>query len=423
MGDALRSELKSSTAPRKRAYRAAVGATVSVVCLLATGCGGSEAIPVAAPEVQVDLSRLDVGNYPSKPVPLGMAKTDDEAALVEARRIAEVMPLPIDIDPALNFTNRFNQSRTFTDVSQYPLSRDLLMSREDFNTFAPGFISGYYTEGRTNFNTNLSWSLNNYTLLFTDAEAAKKAVGALGAKHQEILGVNYEGTRLARFPESHAVWTPRADAIYVWHSVDKFLVLTIIRDTLSDQIGSDDLPGMQARAEKVIAAIQPRLSKFTPTPRDKWGTLDRDVDGMLAITVPATNDSVTNSATIPTAYQKYGALQVSLNITEDQKLFDETGVDVAAFNGGELYRTKNADSAQLFEKRRGERGRMFIVAPSPPGLPSAKCHENREKFRGTNPRYYCTISFGRYAAEISANQLTDAHQRISAQYSLLANSK
>ncbi|MFD6397837.1 hypothetical protein [Nocardia sp. NPDC060249] len=402
-----------------------MSATVSVACLLATGCGGEAGStgPVVAPESQVDLSKLEMGNYPSKPIPLGMAQTDDEAALAEARRIAEVMPLPTEIDPALNFTNRFNQSRTFTDVSHYPLSRDLLMSREDFNIFAPGFVSGYYSEGRTNFNGNLSWTLNNYALLFTDAEAAKKAVPSLGAKHQEILGANYEGTRLARFPEAHAVWTPRSDAIYVWHSVGQFLVLTVVRDNLSDQIGSDDLPGMQARAEKVIAAMTPSLSKFTPTPRDKWTSLDRDVDGMLAMTVPATNDSVTDGATIPSAYQKHGALQVSLNITEDQRLFDETGVDVAAFNGGELYRTKNAESAQLLEKRRGERGRMFVAAPSPPGLPSAKCHENREKFRGVNPRFYCTISFGRYAAQISANQLTDAHQRISAQYSLLANSK
>ncbi|MFD3461728.1 hypothetical protein ACFWVM_18600 [Nocardia fluminea] len=369
------------------------------------------------------MSKLDVGNYPSKPVTLGTAKTDDEAALVEARRIAEAMPLPTEIDPALNFTNRFNQSRTFVDVSQYPLSRDLLMTREEFNILAPGFISGYYSEGRTDINANLSWTLNNYTLLFTDSEAAKKAVPTLGAKHQEALGANYEGTQLAKFPEAHAVWTPRSDAMYVWHSVEQFLVLTVVRDNLSDQIGSDDLRGIQAKAEKVISALQPGLSKFTHTPRDKWWTLDRDIDGILAMTVPATNDSVTNSATIPAAYRKHGALQVSLNISEDQKLFDETGVDVAAFNGGELYRTKSPEAAQLLEKRRLERGRLFIVAPSPPGLPSAKCHENREKFRGANPRYYCTVTFGKYVAQISANQLADAHQRISAQYSLLANSK
>lgn len=389
---------------------------------MAAGCGG-EASPAPVPEAQVDLSLLDVGNYPSKPVRLGTVKTDDEAALVEARRIAEVMPLPTEIDPALNFTNTYNQSRTFTDVSRYPLSRDLLMSREDFTASAPGFVSGYYTEARTDLNTNLSWSFNNFTLLFTDTDAATKAVPTLGAKHQEALGAEYQGTRLAQFPEAHAAWTPRYDSLYVWHSVDQFLVLTIIRDYLSDQIGADDLPGMQARAEKVIAAMQPRLSKFTPTPRDKWGTMDRDIDGMLAMTVPAANDSVTDGATVPAAYEKHGALQVSPDIADDQKLFDETGVDVASFNGGELYRTKNAESAQSLASRRNQRGRMFALAPSPPGLPSAKCHENREEFRGANPRFYCTISFDRYAAQISANQLTDAHQRISAQYSLLANSK
>ena len=40
---------------------------------------------------------------------------------------------------------------------------------------------------------------------------------------------------------------------------------------------------------------------------------------------------------------------------------------------------------------------------------------------GTNvPRYYCAVTYGRYVAEVQSEQLIDAHQRISAQYTLLA---
>ncbi|MFE5478960.1 hypothetical protein ACFQ9R_24860 [Nocardia sp. NPDC056541] len=352
-----------------------------------------------------------------------MAKTDEEAALVEVQRLAEVAPLPTEIDPELNFTFKFDQSRTFTDVSKSSIARELLMSQDEFNATAPGFLAGYYSEARTNPNANLSWQLKNFTLLFTDADAAKRAVPAVGEKHRHALGDKYQGTNLAKYPEAHATWTSLFDTLYVWHSFDRFLILTVINDKVSDQIGSPDLPGMQAKAEKSIAAMSTRLAKFTPTPRDKWNTLNRDVDDMLAMTVPAINDTQANSVTIPAVYETHGALQVSPKIADDQRLFDETGVDLASFNGGALYRAKDAKSAQQLAERRSQLGRMFIVAPSPEGLPSAKCHENREKFRGVDPRYYCTISFDRYAAQISANQLSDAHQRISAQYSLLANSK
>ncbi|WP_446224438.1 DUF7373 family lipoprotein [Nocardia sp. IBHARD005] len=369
------------------------------------------------------MSQLDLGNYPGKPVPLGTAKTDEEAALVEARRLAEFVPLPAEIEPALNFTYGFNQSRTFTDVSQQPISRELTLGRDVFETTAPGFISGYYSEARTNAVANLSWQLNNFTLLFTDPTAAKNAVPALGDKHFQVLGEKYQRTQLENYPDAYAFWSPEYHSLFAWHSFGHIATLTIIRDHLNHQIGSEDLTGMQAKAEKVVAAMPGRLSKFTPTSREQWGTLDRDIDGMLAMTVPATNDSVTNKVTIPAVYEKHGALQISPDTNADKKLFDETGVDLAAFNGGALYRTKDPESARLLADHRAHFGRMFVVAPSPTGLPTATCHESREQFRGASPRYHCSVSFGRYAANIAANQLTDAHQRISAQYSLLANGK
>ncbi|WP_455749665.1 DUF7373 family lipoprotein [Nocardia salmonicida] len=38
-------------------------------------------------------------------------------------------------------------------------------------------------------------------------------------------------------------------------------------------------------------------------------------------------------------------------------------------------------------------------------------------------RFYCAVSYDRYAAYVWSNQLLDAQQRISAQYALLVNAE
>ncbi|WP_278264954.1 hypothetical protein [Nocardia sp. AG03] len=392
-----------------------------VACLLTTACGDER--EASAPTPRIDRNALDVGNYPTTPVPLGKATTDEQAALVEAQRLAEVVPLPHEIDPALKYARMFNASRTFTDISAPPLSRELLMSRENFDAVAPGFISGHFSQGRTHENANLSWEMANYVLLYSDADSAKRAVSAVAAEHRRELGDDYTEARIDKYPDARATWTSKYDALYVWHSTGRFLVLTVVNDHLGNQIGADDLPGSTAHATKIMDALPAGLEKFAPTPRDQWNTLDRDIDGLLASAVPAANDGAATGTTVPAVYRRHGALHVAQNTEVDEALFDETGVDLVAFNGGALYRAENPAAAQLLADRRAQLGRLYVVAPSPAGLPSANCHESREEFRGSTPRFHCSLAVGRYAAEIGANQLADAHQRISAQYALLAEAE
>ncbi|MFE3545497.1 hypothetical protein ACFXK0_21245 [Nocardia sp. NPDC059177] len=417
----MRSGLRRPSAPNSSLFRAPLGAAVALACLLTTACGNEQ--ESTATTTQVDLAALEVGNYPTEAVALGKATTDEQAALVEAQRLAEVVPLPREIDPALNYARQFNQSRTFTDVSIPPISRELLLSRERFDAVAPGFISGHFSQARTHANANLSWEMANYILLYSDADAAKQAVPAIAAEHRQALGDKYTETRIDKYPDARATWTSTYDALYVWHSIGRFLILTVINDHLSEEIGADDLPGLTAHASQVIGALPAGLEKFQPTPREQWSTLDRDIDGLLSMAVPAANDGGATGTTVPAVYQRRGALHVAQVTDKDEALFDETGVDLVAFNGGALYRAKDPASAQLLADRRAQLGRLYVIAPGPTGLPSANCHESREEFRGSTPRFHCSIAVGRYAAEIGANQLADAHQRISAQYALLAEAE
>lgn len=78
-------------------------ATLAASMILLSGCttvypGIGVRDPYA--DQNVNLSLLDTGNYPTKPSePLGTAGNRDDGARAEARRMAEVVLVPFEVDP------------------------------------------------------------------------------------------------------------------------------------------------------------------------------------------------------------------------------------------------------------------------------------------------------------------------------------
>ncbi|MFE3545499.1 hypothetical protein ACFXK0_21255 [Nocardia sp. NPDC059177] len=388
--------------------------------MLTAACGSDD--EVAAPTApEIDLSSLNVGNYPREPEILGTVRTEDEARFVEAMRLAEVVPLPSDIDPDLKFTWNRNTSRTFIRGEDAIVQQRMNAHPDDFNASTPGFIGGFYSNADSNRHKNLSYSLENFVLLFSDEESARNASAALAEAHRQYYAGEYQIVDIPGISNEISYWNPTWSKITTWSAHKNFVIRTSIVDNLAREIEIPDLPSLITRTETSYAKVATGVEKFTPTPRENWMTLQRDVDGMIGRTVSGTY-GMDPEDIIPVVYTGRSVLHGSRNTERDEPSIADFGVDRASFNGGALYRARDAESAQKLAAKLAQLGKFYKPAESPAGLPIARCHEVRKK-SDAGARFKCSVAGGRFAAEISADQLADAHQRISSQYSMLINSK
>ncbi|QIS09055.1 DUF7373 family lipoprotein [Nocardia arthritidis] len=388
--------------------------TAVTVLVGAVGCGSD-----SDDEPKVDLSQLDVGNYPTKPQDLGKAKDLNQARLIDAARLASYVPLPMEIDSSLRFEPPGSAVRTFIDPESAALDGRAVIHRDLFAQDAKGFMFGFTGTGMSDKVEKLALQLDTVVMVFTDDEAAKYAARALGERENARDSDN-QPAALPKYPEAYTFWQPKYSSLLSWFATGRFVIFSTVWDHVGMATGFGDESILTTLAEKNLDIVPNRLKGFTPTPDDKWAEVPADIDGMLGRTVPSLNAG-TDRLGDPAVYDGHSGLHISSQPGEDEKLFDDLGVDKVAFNGGLLYRTRNAAAARRLVDAHAKVGKLFRPTAAPKGLPQAKCSEYHG-LREQRVRFDCSIAVGRYAAEIWANQRADAYQRISAQYALLANS-
>ncbi|TLG11486.1 hypothetical protein FEK35_12370 [Nocardia cyriacigeorgica] len=396
-------------------FRAAIGLLVACA-IVATSCGSDT--EAAAPAV--DLTQLDVGGYPTLPRQLGAPKNKDVPRLVEAQRLANVMPLPVEIDPRFGYQGVGTRTFLLPGESHFsPIHR--WISEEHFAEDAKGFISGFSATAQSNKAPALATTLSSNVLIFSDAAAATEAAAKLsGARFLRDDKGPVEPAKLDAFPAAHVRWQPSQQTLASWLAQDEFVIVTIAYNAEALMLGESDLPGLSALAEKSITATSTSLEKFEPTPPDKLMETSVDPDGMRSISLARPmGDSFVN---VPGTYDLHGSLHFPTDPVERKQELVDAGVDRVAHDAGELYRAADAESAQELKDKSSELNRMFRSVPAPKGLPQATCMEYKGPAQGA-VRFYCHVAYDRYYAFMAAEQLLDAQQRISAQYAILANSK
>ncbi|MBF6099182.1 hypothetical protein IU510_13955 [Nocardia cyriacigeorgica] len=396
-------------------FRAVIGLLLACA-VVATSCGSDT--EAAAPAV--DLTQLDVGGYPTLPRQLGAPKNKDVPRLVEAQRLANIMPLPVEIDPRFGYQGP--GTRTFLlpgEAHLSPIHR--WISEEHFADDAKGFISGFSATAQSTKASALATTLSSNVLIFTDAAAATDAAAKLSrARFLRDDKGPVEPVKLDTFPAAHVRWQPSQQTLASWLAQDEFVIVTIAYNAEALMLGESDLPGLSALAEKAITATSTSLEKFEPTPADKLMENSIDPDGMRSISLARpVGDSFVN---VPGTYDLHGSLHSPTDPVERKQELVDAGVDRVAHDAGELYRAADAESAQELKDKSSQLNRMFRSAPAPKGLPQATCTEYKGPAQGAI-RFYCHVAYDRYYAFMAAEQLLDAQQRISAQYAILANSK
>ncbi|WP_223885284.1 DUF7373 family lipoprotein [Nocardia colli] len=403
-------QLRANPMPRRTAYALV---TAAILAIAAGGCGSDEP-PAETPVAAVDLSKLDVGNYDAKPRQLGAVKSLEQARIIEAERLGNFVPVPLDIDSRFAHGNPF-VATVFTDP-KFALRDSMAVDR--FTEAAPDFVAGFQSYGRTE-EDNRGIDLVNAVLIFPDEQKATDAAAALERVDREA-GDRNATVAIPKYPAAHAHWQPNQQSIGSWYATGKFVVYTWIYDYLKVYLEKVDLPAMSTLVEKSLDTVVPSIAKFSPTPPDKLMDLQIDLDGVLNRTIARPReDSWLNP---PGAFNARTALHFVNDPPSALRYLEKAGADRYASNGVELYRARDAVAAAALQKDMGGLNKRFKSSAAPANLPTADCHE----YIGRTTmaiRFYCSVAYGRYAAFSASHQLLDAQQRISAEYTLLVNTK
>lgn len=406
----------------RKLVRAVVTAGTALAVAMTAACGSDSgpAKPAYPPEPAIDLSKLDTGNLATQPKLYGKAVNLDQARALEAERLANYIPLPVEVDPAVKYAGQPMAAaiRPFIDFGSGAMKQRIDADPGAMNAAAKGFVSGFVTTGKSDEADELSYELENIVLIFSDDASAGAAAQALG---QTDLTADHPKQRVSidKYPAAFAYTDDTVPGlIRSWYATGKFVIFTRVYDNVMGALKTQDQAKLAAHVQRSLDVIPPALAKFPATPADKMADLPIDLDGVLGRTLPTILDD-TSQAGIPGVYELHGGLQL-IQGDDDTTSLTEAGVDRVAWKGGYVFRARDYQSAEKLIDERAETSRTFKAIDPPPNLPNAVCRQYvGPAFAAIS--YYCWVAHDRYVAELSANQLLDVQQRIAAQYAMLVN--
>ena len=386
------------------------GALLVVLTLLIGACSTHiEGTPVKAsggPALgTVDISKLDVGQYPTTPrSPLGVAGNPRMGLVLEAQRLANNVIGPWEADSSL--TDPFGVG-ALALVSADTLS---LIGPAVFATSVGqhNFINGF-TSARTAGGSKI---LENTVLRFADPPSAAAAASDLSDTAMRtgvppVLPVQIPGhpdTMSASYVEKAPSGTQLTSVIaFTAHGAYVLMQLAQSVD------GVDPAVGMIA---KTIDLQGPTIDEFRATDPAEFADISLDPTGLLARTLPVPEQEATvvQNAT----YERRGALQFQSDAVKSATLFAETRTDLVAMGKTGVYQTEDSEAAtRIVESFFAELQPMSGPANPVTNLPDSHCANLQYQ------AFYCVAAADRYAIEANGPKLLDVQQQVAAQYVML----
>ena len=390
-----------------------------------SGCTIEGSAKPIDPNAAIDVNALDSGNYKTKPPEegLGNVKSDSQGKLWEAKRLANFVVNPVQVDESLT---RFVQptfpirdaaglSNGFGAVFTKATGAPAFKYNMDF-----GFIAGRASQDTDNKNTS---SLLIGVFVFPDDAAAKGAADEFLAAHKApdpLIDPNkVPDTKPASLPDY-----PDARALYTEDNTDKKPVISVFfpkgRYVIYQWVeGRKALPDLVKTAQTTLSKELPLLDKFKPTANDKLKDIPLDTDNMLVRTLPADEAESYQSA----VYDQQGGVHFQTNSKISAENFAKTGVDRVSPGDASVYRAKDEEAAQqLIGLFYDELESAYKPIASPDGLPAVRCYKLADT-KKAYAQYWCLGSRGRYAFEVSSSQNNDAYQKAAAEIKILVNNE
>lgn len=404
------------------------GVAALVVTVLA-GCGGAPVEGKAVPEgastaaTQVDVGKLDTGDYPIAPLaPLGNAGTPDAGRRIEAQLMAPYVLGPWQADE--------NLTEGAAPAGVLVLSKDdLAFNLRAFiaaGAFGQPLVVGFVVD-RHNADASAPTSLRNGVLRFADDRAATDAVAAM-TNSAMIEGVDPNvSPTLSEPPASIPVpGHPESSGLLLKYNADDTMkqevtALTahgpyVVFQVAQHPKGPDAAAALAARA---IDLQLPLLDGFAPSNPAFFPQLPLDPTGLVARTLPTPPADPT--AMSGSAYPPAGALHAEANPVVAGAQLSAAGVDQVSIGQTTLYQAKDAAAATQLAQALGDDAAELPTtqaAAAVPGLPDSRCLLVADA-AGLVPKYLCLATLDRYAFKTSARDFTRAQQQLAAQYRML----
>lgn len=421
---------------RRRAGVAAAAVLTAVTVVMA-GCASDGAdddtnasvaaeaavlVPAAPGELDPGSHRTTAGNLHSTTV----VGTGD-GMFVESERLAEFVTLPVEIDPEVNGDAARNNGTVAgpRKLSGMFMNRidDVLVSIAEDNGFYAGWFTGRSTPKAPGANVSSTRRVGHAVLQFPDADSARAAAVAL---HRDRLSrqwsmlsespppVDYPiaslpGSFVAadenEYDASVSVLTPyRRHVIYTWVSAP-----------------IDQKDRIEPTLIKALDLQRPLLDRFPVTEPEDLASLKMDLDGVLRLTVPYEEGDEVALNNIAVLGPR-GAAHLAEDPTGLLEALTATDTTNFAVNKTDLYKSTTASGAEeLFDRLPGlyrnvGPGTAVAATVGPPGVPNVRCFDVVTTM-STYSR--CMVRHGQYIGEAFGGDLTEAHQKITAQYMIL----
>jgi len=381
---------------------ALVAGTLWMVSACAMAVPGS---PVTVGGPPVDLTLLDVGNYPTRPRPsLGIAGTPLAGALIDGQRMANYVVGPWEIDPTL--------------TGRYAMGALLLTSPDELSVLGPaelaiasgrhnfinGFVSARQDSGRKR--------LLNTVLRFAEASDAEATLTELeqttSNESEPVQRVVIPGYPDARAFSDTVIDT---DTNRQWTAVRSFAshgpyILIQLAES------ADGIATASALVANTVERQRLVINQFQATDPLAFPDIELDPSGLLARTLPMPPDEAT--VVQNARFGKRGALHFQNDPVRFTALFDRTVMDLAAMAKTNVYRSADDESAiRIVHEFAAD---ALATGGKPVDgvefLPASRCLQFEDEF-------YCVAPADRYAIEARSRGIDDARQQVAAQYTLL----
>jgi hypothetical protein len=379
-------------------------ALLSAACSTAVdGSAVKESGARSAPTI--DISKLDVGPYPTEPgQPLGVTGDPLRGVLVEAQRMADNVIGPWEVDAAVTGWFGFGATVLQTAEALAQIGPEPFAAAAGRHNFVNGFVSARTAEGQK--------ILLNAVLRFADPGAAAAAATEFG----DIAATTGEGVQRAQIPghpdaQAASYTQIEGSTGKRWSAVRAFTPhgQYVFMQLAQAVDGMDQAVGLVA---KTIDAQGPAIDKFRATDPSEFADISLDPTGLLARTLPVPEKEATTIQN--TTYEQRGALQFQSDPARSAKLFTETGTDLVAMAKTNVYQTKDsASAAKIVEGFLAELQPTSQPAKPVNNLPDSRCLQLKDQ------TFYCLGAADRYAIETTGPNLLDTQQQAAAQYAML----
>jgi serine/threonine kinase PknH len=411
---------------KKRGRWILIAAAVVLVVALAAAFGIWQltSSDKSAQKNAVDLSKLDVGKYNTKPRPVPGPTTADQGRFREAFRIAEGIANPYDVDPIMDHI--YGQAvpdpksaATAIAGTGTPLTQPVL---EKY-----GMVSAYLVEGVSKRLADFAKDHNGDLMLIMLSSYPNDDAAAHAAEEMDAMdfAVNNENRAvpIPGYAQAKAHIRPGSPSIGSTMAAGRFVTSIVAR---SD--ANPDVSYLTQRVKRALDLQVPLEAKVDPGVETTLTSLQLDPDRMLSrLFLPGEQPKV--SAQFGSMGPRAAVLCADSGALKDG-LYNQAGIDRCAFSiDSQLLRAKDEAAAtailpKLYESERAEAIDHDIAPPD--GLKdAAKCFEQKQEFwaDNANARFVCFVQYGRYIAMVPSGEEKDVRIRAAAQYAILVNSE